>query len=164
MKFSLHKNFIIRVVVDILGFTLSFYLLFGKFISFQSNKTYTSNTVEKLQPEDFLDIMVCPFPAFNLTKLSKHGYQSSFDFIRGGGMNFSGWAGISNSSVENIIHDVSRFNSVNKCPKIKVKFDNNEDSIHLELFLTNLVYPHRICCKPIIPKIADEFLPKKLVK
>ena len=157
------KRFILRVVVNSLGFTLSSYLLYGQLIDYQSNETYTSNTVETMQPENFPDIMVCPFPAFDLKKMSKHGYKSSFDFIRGDGVNISGWAGISNSSVENVIQDVSIFNSVNKCPKIKVKFDNNETSMHLELYLTNLVYPHGLCCKPIIPKLADQYLPKKIV-
>ena len=69
--------------INFLGFTLFCFLLNGEISYYMSKPTHSSNTKKRLKPEHFPDLIICPFPGFDLEKLEKYGYMSSFHFMTG---------------------------------------------------------------------------------
>ena len=154
--YTKEKGHKIKHIINILGLILSSVLLFGEFKYYLSRPTYSSNNQEKIKPENFPDMLICPFPAFDLEKLAHYGYRSTYHFKIGqllDGSDFVGWNGNSSSPVEKVIQDISLLESREDCPEVTAMFEDSKD-VNLTLSLSSFVITHGRCCQPVVPTEA----------
>lgn len=115
---------------------------------FSSNQNFIDH-------DDFPDINLCPYPAFDQNNLKKHGYPHSFGYSQGinSSRNLFGWNGVSqNASI--VLDEISTIKSVKDCPftRLWVTEDNfKEEKIILKFDLTRVYDPNGRCCKAILP-------------
>ena len=164
---TMHRvKVLIKVIIYILSIICTSYLLLEDVMLFLSKPTYSSNSEEKLQPKNYPNILVCPFPSYDLTQLKKHGYMDAYSYckgdLQGEGEFTRGWCGKSNEAIEDVIDDISVLKSIRDCPKMEAVFtepvldwkDWKFEKIEYEL--TNLLYPHGKCCQAKIPEKAKK--------
>ena len=164
---TMHRvKVIIKVIIYILSIICTSYLLLEDIMLFISKPTYSSNSEEKLQPKNYPNILVCPFPSYDLSQLKKHGYLDAYSYckgdLQGEGEFTRGWCGKSNEAIEDVIDDISVLKSIRDCPKLEALFlepvldwkDWKFEKIEYEL--TNLLYPHGKCCQAKIPEKAKK--------
>ena len=156
MRFrQVNKKVLFRYTINLLGFILYFYLLYDEIKFFLSKPTHTSKTMINLQPNHFPDILICPFPAYDLHNLARYGYMTSRMFLRGRirGTKLLGWTGNSSLTVEEIVNDVSTLKTLDDCPFVLAMFEHFHEE--LEVSLTMLDKFHGRCCKPTIPTTSQ---------
>ena len=141
------------------------YLLYVDIYLFLSKPTYSSDSEQKLQPKNFPNILLCPFPSFDLSQLQKHGYSEGYEYCKGNiqGSMSRGWCGNATKSVEEVIQNIALLKSTNDCPKMKAFFekDINIDWIDwkdekVDFEMTKLLHPHGRCCQAKIPPKAKK--------
>ena len=89
-----------HIILKLFFSALTAYLLYEEFyVFFVEKPTYTSSaklTIGKyrifdipflpsiflLEPEDYPDITLCPFPSYNQPKLESYGYGQSFEYAK----------------------------------------------------------------------------------
>ena len=150
MRFS--KRFLFDQLINIVASVISAYLLYDEIYLFISKPTYSSKSNEKLQPKHFPDFFLCPIPAFDLDNLKKHGYSSSYNFMKGkfhNGDKVKSWKGNSTDTHEKILDDISVLKSIKDCPYFSVMFKHNFKTkyVFASFTLTSPVFPHGRCCK-----------------
>ena len=156
MRFrQINKKQLFRYTINLLGFALYCYLLYDEIEFFLSKPTYASKTMINLQPNHFPDVLICPFPAYDLKNLARHGYMTSHDFLNGRirGIKRVGWNGNSSSTVEEVVNDASTLKTLNDCPLVLAIFEDLREQ--LEVSWTMLDKFHGRCCKPTIPKTSQ---------
>ena len=141
------------------------YLLYKDIYLFTSKPTFTSDSEQKLKPNNFPNILLCPFPSFLLSELKKHGYSEGYEYCKGnikGSMSRS-WCGNGTKPVEEVVQDIAVLKSSKDCPKMEAFFkkedhidftDWKSETIHFEM--TKLLNPHGRCCQAKIPKNAKK--------
>ena len=158
--FKPNKKVVLGHSINILGLILSCVLLFGEFKYYLSRPTYSSNTQEKIKPENFPDFLICPIPAFDLDKLAQYGYSSTYHFRIGQlfqDSDFVTWTGNSSSPVERVIQDISMLKSKEDCPDVMALFEDNIHQAPVDTVLSNYITTYGLCCQPVIPKEAKIF-------
>ena len=165
---TMHRvKVIMNIIIYILSIICTSYLLLEDIMLFLSKPTYSSNSEEKLQPKNYPNILVCPFPSYDLSQLKKHGYLDAYSYckgdLQGEGEFTRGWCGKSNKVVEDVIDDISVLKSIKDCPKMEAFFkkedhidftDWKSETIHFEM--TKLLNPHGRCCQAKIPRNANK--------
>ena len=153
------KTFLFNQSINILATLISGYLLYDDLGLFISRPTHSSKSTEKLQPKHIPDFFVCPIPAFDLENLQKHGYLSSYNFLKGTLMindtRKVGWNGKYRITNESVMDDISVIKSVKDCPIFKVLFKHNFEAIdkmYVSYSLTSPIFPNGRCCKVHLQK------------
>ena len=156
---------IFKYIIYVFSIICTSYLLYVDIYLFLSKPTYSSDSEQKLQPKNFPNILLCPFPSFDLFQLQKHGYSEGYEYCKGNiqGSMSRGWCGNATESVEEVIQNIALLKSTNDCPKMKAFFekDINIDWIDwkdekVDFEMTKLLHPHGRCCQAKIPPKAKK--------
>ena len=152
-----------------LGFAIfTSYLLFDELkLYFIYKPTFTSSVQTKLTPGHFPNILICPYPSYDLEELQSIGYDHSYDYSSGLSEegNLIGWRGNnSEDDLAAITHNLSVIRTLQDCPQIKAKFEQNGIMVKKTLSrqLSRAVYPNGRCCRVIIPEIAKSNIVHRL--
>ena len=115
--------------------------------------------IDIVEPMDYPEISICPFPSYNRSAFTFYGYANSFDYSIGkvnGSIDSFGWNGNTTTEIEAIVSDISLIKSVSQCPFTRVYFKDKKTlkfNIEiLEMQLTGSKYPIGKCCHATIPK------------
>ena len=112
--------------IKLIFFVLTSLLLLDELILFLYVKpTLTSISQTNLTPKHFPEILLCPLPSYDQTRLTEVGYEDSYWYSYGIPLNtsFLGWAGDLDQGVENISQSISVIKSNTDCPFIKAWFE-----------------------------------------
>ena len=162
----MHIFVILKFKIYMVSIIFTFYLLYEDILLFLSKPTYSSNSQVTLQPKDYPNILLCPFPSFDISQLNKYGYSEAYTYckgdLKGEGDYSGGWSGNSSTCIEDVIQDISVLKSIENCPKMEAIFtephlewkDWKFEKIDFEI--TNLMYPHGKCCQAKIPEKAKK--------
>ena len=152
-----------------LGFAIfTSYLLIDELkLYFIYKPTFTSIVQTKLKPGHFPNILICPYPSYDLEELQSIGYDHSYDYSSGLSEegNLIGWRGNnSEDDLAAITHNLSVIRTLQDCPQIKAKFEQNGIMVKKTLSrqLSRAVYPNGRCCRVIIPEIAKSNIVHRL--
>ena len=157
VSLSIFKKFLFLKIIFAL---LSGCLLIQELITFFFTRpTFSSTSRSEMQPHHYPDIVVCPFQGFDQQKLIEAGYWTSYDFFLGeikdaGGF---GWNG-SNSTTNNVVHNVTVIRHSQDCPVLKVKLMSKERKIIrkvLKMMPSQISHPSGRCCRGLIPEEAN---------
>ena len=139
-----HLQTVLRL--SFLGLTL--YLLHEEVALYLRRPTVSSAAKVALLPRHFPVITVCPLNPFDLASLEQHGYgDQSFNYamgvFSGTERGLGGWRGRLNTSLEQVMMDISTIKQLSDCPTAIVKFrrDQNRNQ-KLEFRLTPPIHPH----------------------
>ena len=142
--------------VNILATVISACLLYDDLCLFFSKPTYSSKFNIKLQSRHLPDFFICPIPAFDQLELQKHGYKTSYNFMKGQirytKASFKSWIGNSSDADETTLDDISLIKSVKDCPRFFVMFEEKIKHTFASFTLTTPVFPHGRCCKVFLHK------------
>ena len=112
----------VRILVQIIFTIFTFYLVYQEMALFISVPIHTTKYKKPFREEQFPDIYVCHIPGFNLAMLTKHGFRGSFHYLQGiieNERKSRGWNGNgTNTSLEDVIRDISSISSVQMCPPV----------------------------------------------
>ena len=116
-----------------------------------------------MEHKDFPRILVCPEPTINIKAMKSLGYSDFSVYMMGIGLKegLLGWVGNQSESIEEVSTKISVLKSLDDCPieeQSKIMYNNeNEEVIYenLTFKLSNVLYPHHICCEMITPKAAS---------
>lgn len=152
-----------------LGFAIfTSYLLIDELkLYFIYKPTFTSIVQTKLKPGHFPNILICPYPSYDLEELQSIGYDHSYDYSSGLSEegNLIGWRGNNTEDdLAAITHNLSVIRTLQDCPQIKAKFEQNGIMVKKTLSrqLSRAVYPNGRCCRVIIPEIAKSNIVHRL--
>ena len=114
---------------------LTLYLLAEEFIAYLILKpTLTSLTQDRLKPSNFPDILICPFPSFDLVELQRLGYEHSYDYTMGVAPFYQsdGWIGNQSAlGAEEVSHKISIIKTVQDCPETIGQFYVGKGEVRL---------------------------------
>ena len=143
------------VFLKILFALLTGYLLLTELLFYLSQPTHTTSYKEHFNPSHYPDITICAYPQFDFENLVKHGYTSPAKYSKGQikGMNYIGWRGIENETIENLLQSVSTFKTLEDCPKASVW--SKDDRSELNITLTRPTFLNGRCCNGEIQEKDD---------
>lgn len=132
---------------------LTGYLLYIEMATYLLTPTHTTYYTKQLEPSDFPDITICPYPAYNITNLKKHGYKTAYEYTSGmiaDNREKVSWGGIHNETTEKILEDVSIFKESEDCPYTSALGQE------VNLTLNKATHPIGRCCSALAPVIEDK--------